>query len=202
MINLEKALAHLKKDKILKKVIDQIQIEYDDEMVDVFVYLVRSIISQQLSTKVAATIYDRLIHHDDIDPIDPHSFLRVPDDELRALGLSYQKAKYVKNVCQYFIDKDISPEEWQAMDNDKIIKKLTTIKGIGVWTVQMVLMFALHRPDVFPTGDLGIQLGMKQIYGIDKEKKELIKEMNRIAESWSPYRTIASRYIWRYKDLQ
>ncbi|MEE9371461.1 MAG: DNA-3-methyladenine glycosylase [Saprospiraceae bacterium] len=193
-------LKHLEKDPILKKCISLIDLQGDDEYIDIFVYLVKSIVSQQLSIKSAASIYNRLIHHDDIDPIDPTSFLRVPDDELRALGLSYQKARYVKNVCQFFIDNEISMDKWKSMTDQEIIDLLIQIKGVGIWTVQMVLMFALHRPDVLPEGDLGIQLGMKKLYNIKQEKKELFKTMRKIAEKWSPSRTIACMYIWRYKD--
>ena len=196
-----KVINHLSADPVLEKLIKQVDIESDDEYVDVFVYLIRSIVSQQLSIKSAASIYNRLIHHEDIDPIDPHSFIRLPIEELRGLGLSYQKANYVKNVCQYFIDNTISENKWQSKSNQEIIDMLTSIKGVGVWTVQMVLMFALHRPDVLPVGDLGIQLGIKSLYHLKSEKQELKKDMEAIAEQWSPYRSIACLYIWRYKDV-
>ena len=191
---------HLSGDDILKKVLEKVSIEFPEENLTVFSYLIKSIVSQQLSTKAAKTIYDRLMALPSIDRNDPSSLMAFSVDDLRSVGLSYQKTNYVGNVCQYFLDKNLLDTNWEMFSDEQLIELFTSIKGVGVWTVQMVLMFGLKRPDVFPVLDLGIRQGMSKLYDLDSDLKELTKEINTISEKWSPYRSHGSLAIWRFKD--
>ncbi len=199
---LDKITSHLFRDLILKKVVKKISIEFPAEDIDVFAYLIRSIVSQQLSLQSAKTIYNRLLNLDGIRLNDPSTYLSYSDESLRTVGLSYQKASYVKNVCSFFLNNKLLDENWVKYSDKEVLDLLTQIKGVGTWTAQMVLMFALRRPDVFPVLDLGIQQGMMALYNVNLEKKELLKELENIARPWSPYQSYASLAIWRYKDLQ
>ena len=118
----------------------------------------------------------------------------------RSVGLSNQKTNYFYNIATFFSEPGNKRIQWKRLSDEDIISKLVTIKGVGKWTVQMILMFTLGRPDVFPIDDLGIQLSMKDHYGIKAEKKELKIKMTKIAEEWTPYRTLASRYLWAARD--
>jgi DNA-3-methyladenine glycosylase II len=167
---------------------------------DVYADLLDSIVSQQLSVKAASTIYNRFL---DLFPNrypNPEWILALEHEQLRAVGLSNQKASYIKNTAQFFIENDLIEKDWNTITDEDIINHLITIKGVGKWTVQMILMFTLQREDIFPIDDLGIQQGMQKLYGLDKSSKTFKKDMENIANSWKPYRSIASRYLWRWKD--
>lgn len=166
---------------------------------DVYYTLLDSIVSQQLSVKVANTIFNRFLTLFEGGYPHAHQLLNKNVEELRAVGLSYQKANYLKNVAEFFIAENAENKDWEAMSDEEIIKFLTAIKGVGRWTVEMILMFTLLRPDVFPTDDLGIQQGMIRLYGLENDKL-LKKRMIEIASQWQPFRTLASKYIWRAKD--
>jgi len=134
------------------------------------------------------------------DDPNPVNLLEMEFDYLRNAGLSNQKANYVQNVARFFHEKKMMNFDWESLTDQEIIDLLTGIKGVGVWTTQMLLMFALNRNDVFPIGDLGIREGMKAIYKSNKEGKELRTELIKIADQWKPYRSIASKLIWQEKD--
>ena len=195
-----KAVKHLSSDPFLKKAIDLIDLDIVKSNNDIYGALVRSIISQQLSVKAASTIYGRFLdlfeynypHHDHVIKMEPET--------MRQVGLSRQKSGYIKNVATFFKDQKISEKNWSIHSDEEIIKTLTQIKGVGTWTVEMILMFTLDRPDVFPVGDLGIQQAMISLYEIEAEKKELKNRLIEIAEQWRPYRTLACRYLWEWKD--
>jgi DNA-3-methyladenine glycosylase II len=163
---------------------------------DIFCGLVESIVSQQLSTKAAATIYGRLraLMPDSGVPT-PEAILRQPDDALRAVGLSRQKVSYVRDLSQRMMAGTLKPEAFAALTDDEVITQLTQIKGIGRWTADMILIFRLARPDVLPVGDLGIVKAVQKAYGLRKtpDATRLLK----IGEPWRPYRSIASWYLWR-----
>lgn len=125
------------------------------------------------------------------------SFLESKDEVLRSAGLSRQKLSYIKNVAQFSLENDMSFEYLNAMSDEEIIKYLTAIKGIGKWTVQMVLMFPMDRQDIFPVDDLGIQVKMKYWYKLDLEKKALKDELIKISEKWKPYRSLGAKYLWK-----
>jgi DNA-3-methyladenine glycosylase II len=157
--------------------------------------------SQQLSTKVAAVIYARFLELFKKKNPSPQDIVAVSFDDLRSIGLSNAKTNYVQNVCHFFIENKITDARLHKMTNDELIEFLTQIKGVGRWTVEMILMFTMGREDVFAVDDLGIQQAICKLYDIDfSDKKEMKKKMVEISESWSPYRTYACRYLWGWKD--
>ncbi|HLX43080.1 MAG TPA: DNA-3-methyladenine glycosylase [Bryobacteraceae bacterium] len=196
---MRKALNHLKKaDPILGSIIDRVgplKIEYREP---VFQTLVRSIVYQQLHGKAASTIFGRLMAAAKADPLTPESILRLRPARMRALGLSGQKMTYIRELARFTRDGEVDFGKCATLEDVAVIEHLTRVKGIGVWTVHMFLIFALRRPDVLPTGDLGVRAAIKKAYGLaDLPKPE---EMERIAASWRPYCSIASWYLWRSLD--
>lgn len=193
-------LLHLSKDKKLKKVIDTHGIIDHKMDTDLYGSLLGSIVSQQLSVKAADTIWKRFVAlFPDEDP-KPELVIKMEVEKLRGVGLSYQKAGYIQNIARFALQEGLDYKKLKKLSDDKLIEHLTQIKGVGKWTVQMILMFTLGREDVFPEDDLGIQTAIKRLYGISSEKKELKADMHKIAAKWSPYRTIACKYLWRHKD--
>ncbi|MCE3226039.1 MAG: DNA-3-methyladenine glycosylase 2 family protein [Bacteroidetes bacterium] len=201
MAAVSKQLEHLNKDKQLKKAIKQIGTLKLSKNDDLYFALMRSIVSQQLSVKAADTIFRRFLELFKDGYPHPKQVLKMKDEKLRSAGLSFQKAGYLKNIAQFSIDKTLDYHELKSKPDDELIEYLVEIKGVGRWTVEMILMFSLGRPDVFPKDDLGIQNGIKKLYNINpSNKKELYNQMDTIAERWKPYRTLACMYLWRYKD--
>lgn len=191
---------HLSKDPVFKPLIENIEMPPPDSRGDLYESLVRSICGQQLSVKAARTIHGRFLDlFEDGYPY-PDEVLAFEIPELRAVGLSNSKAAYIQNVAEFFKTEKLENKEWSGMTDDDIIKYLTQIKGVGKWTVQMILMFTLNRPDILPVDDLGIQHGIKGLYKLEETGKELKKKMVEIAEPWRPFRTHACRYLWRWKD--
>lgn len=163
--------------------------------------LMASIMSQQLSTKVAKVIFHRFLDLYNGKEPKPQQVLNTPFETLRGIGLSNAKVSYVQNVAQFFIDNKITDKKLLQMDNDSIIELLTSIKGVGKWTVEMLLMFTLGREDVFAVDDLGIQQAMCKLYKINAaDKKKMKARMLKLSESWSPYRTYACLHLWKWKD--
>jgi len=193
------AIRYLSKDPLLSKVIDSVSHEFAKPSGTVYEGLLSSICSQQLSVKAAETIHGRFLNLFGGSP-QPQALLATPVDELRAVGLSYRKASYVHNVAQFFTEKKLQDANWDAYKDEDIIEILTEIKGVGRWTVQMILMFELGRPDVMPLDDLGIQKAMIELYELKTVKKELRHMMEQIAAEWSPYRSTACKLLWRYTD--
>ena len=191
-------LLHLKTDKKLFKAISNLNYEIRPELdIDIYHSLLSSIVSQQLSTKVVKIIWNRFSDLFEDRYPDAESLLAKEHEVLRGIGLSNNKARYVKNVAEFYLENNMSFDYLQAKSDDEIIEYLTQIKGVGKWTVQMILMFPMDRPNVFPLDDLGIQNSMKNLYEIDLEKKELKMRMNEIATNWDPYKTLASKYLWK-----
>jgi DNA-3-methyladenine glycosylase II len=197
---LEVQLKHLKKDKVLKKVIVQVGVIKKQRRGDLFISLLRTIVGQQLSVKAADTIWSRFTALFGNQLSDPRALLKISDDKLRSVGLSYQKAGYLKNIARFAIEQTLDYKRLKKKTDDELVDYLVQIKGVGRWTVEMLMMFELNRPDVFPKDDLGIQNGIKKLYKLSSDKKALLLEMELIADNWRPYRTLACRYIWRYKD--
>ncbi|KAA5540129.1 DNA-3-methyladenine glycosylase family protein [Adhaeribacter rhizoryzae] len=167
---------------------------------DIYLSLLSSIISQQLSTKVARVIKSRFLALFPDNYPEPSLVQAQPDEVLRSVGLSFQKLGYIRNVAAFAEGGNLNYAVIVAMEDEDLIKHLTQIKGVGRWTAEMILMFTLARPDVFPVDDLGIQNAMKRSYGLTLTGKPLQAEMIRIAEAWRPYRTLASRYLWQSLD--
>lgn len=167
---------------------------------NVFEDLVASIIYQQLSVKAADTIFGRFCQLFPSGKPEAGLLPELPLEALRGVGLSQQKAGYVKNVAVFFTENRLLQTDWTTISDEEILQTLTRIKGVGRWTAEMLLMFSLNRPDVFPADDLGIQQGIKRLYGLQEAGKALRPAMEKIAEPWRPYRSYACYYLWRWKD--
>lgn len=194
-------IPHLSKDRKFKKLLEKARPHKLKIRKNICNYLCASIMSQQLNTKVADIIHKRFLKlYGDKEPA-PQQILDTPFETLRAIGLSNAKANYVRNVAQFEIEFGMDQRKLHKMDNDEVIAYLTQIKGVGRWTVEMLLMFALGREDVFAIDDLGIQNAMIKLYKLDnRDKKKLKEELLRISGKWSPYRTYACKHLWEWKD--
>jgi DNA-3-methyladenine glycosylase II len=191
---------HLSKDKKFARILAGRDSFVLTKRRDVHLHLCNSIMGQQLSTKVAATIRKRFLNLYAEKP-SPEEILATPHETFRSIGLSGAKSNYMHNVAKYAIEFGLDYKVLGKMNNDEIIEHLTRIKGVGRWTAEMLLMFTLGREDVFAAGDLGIQQSMISIYKLDKtDKKKLREDMLRISAKWSPYRTYACLHLWRHKD--
>ena len=192
---------HLLKDPKFKKVLfsqDEISLSTEKNIVK---YLCASIIGQQLSVKVAAVIRDRFFSLLNARKNVAVQILNLEIDSMRKVGLSASKATYIKNLATFSVHHKDRLTRLHSSTDEEIIATLTKIKGIGRWTVEMLLMFAMGREDVFPVDDLGIQQAMVKLYSIEVEsKKDLKLRMNEIALKWRPYRTYACLHLWRWKD--
>lgn len=191
---------HLQKDKKLAKIlVDPLPGLQLRENIPL--RLMASIMSQQLSTKVAKVIYKRFLEIYGGNEPQPQQVIDTPFETLRAIGLSNAKVNYIQNVARFCIEHNITDTKLLEMTNEEIIELLTQIKGVGKWTVEMLLMFTLGRQDVFAVDDLGIQIAMIKIYKLPiNDKKELKEKMLRLSKKWSPYRTYACLHLWKWKD--
>jgi DNA-3-methyladenine glycosylase II len=164
---------------------------------DHFSALVRAITGQQLSTKAAATIYARLIA---LMPagVTPEALMSLTDEQMRAAGMSRQKIAYFRDLAQKVLNGALPLDTIDTLTDDEVIAALTQVKGIGRWSAEMFLIFRLHRPDVLPVDDLGIVTAMKNVYRL--RKRPTVDRMRKIGESWRPYRSVASWYLWRSLD--
>ncbi len=191
---------HLRKDIKLATILDGSTHELKLHK-NIPLRLMASIMSQQLSTKVAKVIFHRFLTLYNGKEPKPQQVLDTPFETLRGIGLSNAKVAYIQNVAQFCIDYKITDTRLQKMENEAIIELLTQIKGVGKWTVEMLLMFSLGREDVFAVDDLGIQQAMCKLYKISAaDKKKMKARMLKIATNWSPYRTYACLHLWSWKD--
>ncbi len=192
--------AILSNDPVLNKIVNETtQIKTVDFEKDVYLALLGSIISQQISTKVARVIQDRFFGLFATGYPEAEQILDKSEEELRSAGLSSQKFNYIRNVANFKIEHDLSYDYLDTMEDEAIIKYLTQIKGIGVWTAHMILIFAMERPDVLPLGDLAVRQKMAFAYGVESKGRQLHKELTAIAENWRPHRSLACRYIWGWQ---
>lgn len=193
-------VAHLSKDRKLRKLIEEQGEKLIKKKRNVPLRLCASIMSQQLSTKVAAVIYKRFLELYGKKEPTPEQIADTPHDTLRAIGLSHAKVTYIKNVALFAIEHGMDSRKLSRMANEEVIEYLVPIKGVGRWTVEMLLMFTLGREDVFAPDDLGIQNGMAGLYNLDKSnKKQLRADMMRISAKWAPYRSYACLHLWNWK---
>src|SRR5262245_21641324 len=165
---------------------------------DHFAALVRAITGQQLSTKAAATIYARLVALMPGGHPTPEALAAVTDGELRGVGMSRQKSAYFRDLCDTVTCGALRLASLSAMSDEEVIAALTQVKGIGRWSAEMFLIFRLHRPDVLPVDDLGIVNAVKKVYGL--RKKPSADRLRKIGDTWRPYRSVASWYLWRSLD--
>ena len=198
--DLQDAYRVLHKDPVLKKVIRKTGKLEPVKNTNLYYALLQSITSQQLSTKAGDTIFNRFLELFPGKNPDPEKVIKVNTEKLRAAGLSYAKAGYLKNIAQYALTPGLEYRKLKKMDDENLMEYLTAIKGVGRWTAEMILMFTIDRPDILPVDDVGIQNEMKRHYGISGTKKELTQQMNEVSEPWRPYRTLACRHLWRYRD--
>jgi DNA-3-methyladenine glycosylase II len=199
-------IAHLRAvDPVLRALIDRVGRDaLGDARVgrpgDHYGALLRSIVGQQLSTKAARAIYNRLTDRFGGRTPTPQEVLADDPDELRlAAGLSRAKTTYLRSLAEHVIDGSLELERLEQLGDDEAIAELVAVKGIGTWSAHMFLMFDLERPDILPVGDLGIRKAVMAAYGLDE--LPLAPVIEAIAEPWRPYRTLASRFLWRSLDL-
>jgi DNA-3-methyladenine glycosylase II len=197
---MRKAVNHLKKaDPVLRAIIKRVgpcRMEFGPAE---FSSVAEAIVYQQLNGKAAVTIFKRFAALAG-EPITPEGILRLTDAQLRSVGLSKQKSAYLKDLAAKTASGLLDFSRLPELSDEEVIKHLTQIKGIGVWTAHMFLMFSLRRPNVLPTGDYGIQVAVKKHY--KKRKLPKPKDMEKIARAWEPYRSIACWYLWRSLDLK
>jgi DNA-3-methyladenine glycosylase II len=195
------AIRHLKsRDPVMGALIEQVGPYRIEFRAPSYETLVRSIVFQQLSGKVARVIYGRLEAAMPGGSITPEGVLSLRMDRLRRLGLSRQKATYVRDLARHTLKGHIIFEALPDLSDQEVIERLTTVKGIGVWTAHMFLIFALQRTNVLPTGDLGIRSAIRKMYGMPELPKP--GEIETLAREWHPYCTVASWYLWRSLDGQ
>ena len=205
MKQVEQAKIHLGKDPIFRPLVSNLSLDYlwePNEREAVYPHLLSAIIAQQISTKAAASIETRFKSNFGDDFPSPEQILQHNLESLRSMGLSRQKANYIQNIATHFQEHQLLDFNWDAASNEEITKQLTAIKGVGQWTVEIILMFALNRADVFPIGDLAIRNAMIRLYGVQSEGKQLKKELTTIAANWQPYRTLACYYLWTWKHRE
>jgi|SRR5579859_5216087 len=197
---MRKAVIHLKKcDPVLCAIIERVgpfRMEYGPAE---FHSLAESILYQQLNGRAAATIFKRFT---DLagDPLTPEGILKLSDEQMRSVGLSKQKSAYLKDLATKTAAGLLDFSRLPEMSDQDVIEHLTQVKGIGVWTAHMFLMFSLRRPNVLPTGDYGVQMAVKKHY--KKRKLPKPKDMEKIARAWEPYRSVACWYMWRSLDIK
>ena len=200
------AIDHLSRAPELTKILQVHTPKWrDDYGGDVYFGLQRSIAYQQLSGKAAGTIWGRFLELFPDGYPHPERLLEMDDAAIRGAGMSRSKAAYLKNVAQYWLDHKLINADWTRWTDAEILDRLTSIKGVGKWTVEMVLMFVLQRPDLLPLGDLVVKRNVIQLFGVDTEAlrgKKLDAELLRLTEHWRPYRSYASRLMWEWSGTE
>jgi DNA-3-methyladenine glycosylase II len=196
----KKAVEYLvSKDSVFKRFASKIQPPVWSFTGNYFIELVESIVSQQLSVKAADTIFGRLKDITSDSELTAEVLVQMDGQKMRDAGLSWSKVSYLKNIAEYTLVSDKVFEKFPQMSNEEIIKELTKIKGIGSWTAEMFLIFTMGRVDVFSYGDLGLRRAIQRWYGFKMEPT--LNELEEIVKKWEPYRSIASRYLWKSLDI-
>jgi DNA-3-methyladenine glycosylase II len=197
---MRKAVNHLKKcDPVLRAIIERVgpfRMEYGPAE---FHSLAEAIVYQQLNGRAAVTIFNRFAALAG-EPLTPAGILKLTDEQLRSVGLSKQKSAYLKDLAAKTASGQLDFARLPELSDEEVIEHLTQVKGIGVWTAHMFLMFSLRRPNVLPTGDYGVQMAVKKHY--KKRKLPKPKDMEKIARAWEPYRSVACWYMWRSLDIK
>ena len=199
-IRMRKAINHLRKsDPVLRTIIERVgpcRIEYGPPE---FHSLAEAIIYQQLNGKAAVTIFNRFA---DLagKPLTPEGIVKLTDQQMRSVGLSKQKTSYLRDMAERAMNGQLDFSKLHQHSDEEVIEHLTQVKGVGVWTAQMFLMFTLKRPNVLPTGDFGVQMAIKKHYKKRKMPKPAL--MEKIAKPWEPYRSIACWYLWKSLDIK
>lgn len=194
-MEISQAIRHLSQDRVLSAVIDKYDVSTPKISTNLFHDLLEAIISQQLSNKAAATIFNRFL---DLFPKEqvpqPEEILKLSEETLRSCGVSHQKASYLKSLAEEITSQKLVLENLHLLEDEEVVLELTKVKGIGRWTAEMFLIFSLGRQNVFSVGDLGLRSAVAKLYGVNRENKIKIEE---ISKNWSPYKTLASLYLWK-----
>jgi DNA-3-methyladenine glycosylase II len=197
---MRKAVNHLKKsDPVLAAIIERVgscRMQFAEPQ---FHRLAESIVYQQLNGKAAATIFKRFAALAG-EPLTPGGILKLTNEQMRAVGLSQQKSAYMRDLAEKTHSGALDFTRLADLSDEEVIRHLTQVKGIGVWTAHMFLMFSLRRPDVLPTGDYAVQMAIKKHY--KKRKHPKPKDMEKIAKVWAPYRSVACWYLWQSLDIK
>jgi DNA-3-methyladenine glycosylase II len=197
---MRRALNHLRKcDPVLSAIIEKVgpfRMQYG---LPEFASVAEAIVYQQLHGKAAETIFRRFVALAG-DPLTPAGILKLSDNQLRSAGLSKQKSSYLRDLASKTSSGLLNFSELDKLSDEDVIKHLTQVKGIGVWTAHMFLIFSLRRLNVLPTGDYGVQMALKRHY--KKRKLPKPKDMEKIARAWEPYRSVACWYMWRSLDIK
>jgi len=197
---MRKAINHLKKcDPVLRAIIERVgpfRMEYGEPQ---FSSLAEAIVYQQLNGKAAETIFKRFAALA-ADPVTPEGILKLSEEQLRGVGLSKQKSAYLRDLAQKTAEGILDFSKLPELPDEEVIEHLTQVKGIGLWTAHMFLIFSLRRLNVLPTGDYGVQMALKRHYR--KRKLPKPKDMEKIARAWEPYRSMACWYMWRSLDIK
>lgn len=197
-MNNAKAIEHLQKDPILATILDKYTVSSPKVSKNLFRDLLEAIISQQLSSKAATTIFNRFLNLFPNEQVPkPEDVLKLSEETLRSCGLSHQKSSYLKSLATEIDSGNLDLESLNVLPDEDVIFALTKVKGIGRWTAEMFLIFSLGRQDTFSVGDLGLRTAVGKLYGVDRENKEKTKK---ISGKWSPYRSLASLYLWKSLD--
>jgi DNA-3-methyladenine glycosylase II len=189
----ERAKRALRKDPVMAAIMRQHPGVYMTVRGEPFMTLARAICGQQISVKAAQSVWNRVVVC--CSSVTPENVLAVDRKKLRACGLSDRKTEYIADLAQHFADGRIHARDWPRMSDEEIIEELTDVRGIGRWTAEMFLMFNLLRPDVFPLDDLGLQKGIRVAY-----RKTSLNAMKKLGETWRPWRSVATWYLWRSLD--
>jgi DNA-3-methyladenine glycosylase II len=197
---MRKAINHLRKsDPVMAAIIERVgpcRIEYGPPE---FHSLAEAIVYQQLNGQAALTIFKRFTALAG-EPLTPAGIQKLTDEQMRSVGLSKQKSSYLRDMAERAARGQLNFSQLHELPDEEVIKHLTQVKGVGVWTAQMFLMFTLKRPNVLPTGDFGVQMAMKRHY--NKRKLPKPAQMEKIARPWAPYRSIACWYLWKSMDVK
>jgi len=191
-----KALLHLKKDPVMARLVNATEPFEWVSTGDLYEDLLSAVVGQQLSVKAADTIWKRvekLLGKD----FCPTNILSVKDQGFRDAGMSWAKIKYFNGIAEVFKNKEVDVESLPKMSDEEVVAELTKLKGIGRWSAEMILIFTLGRPDIFSLGDLGLRNAVSKLYLVDRD--DLVK-IEKISLKWSPYRSTASRYLWKFLD--
>ena len=187
--------ALMRRDPVMAKIIRRHPRVHLEPRGDAFHTLARAIVGQQISVKAAQSVWNRFSAH--VSVVSPEEILKAKSKDLRACGLSGRKCEYIGDLAQRFADGAVHAHRWPEMGDEEVIADLVQVRGIGRWTAEMFLMFNLLRPDVFPLDDLGLRKGIQLAYF---KRPVSLKTMRKLGETWRPWRSVATWYLWRSLD--
>jgi DNA-3-methyladenine glycosylase II len=190
-------------DDTLKAIIDErgpldLETRQRGRPEDAYGALLRSIVGQQLSTKAARSIYNRLVELFGGKTPSPQELLDADPETVRAVGLSNAKVRYVRSLAEHVLSGELELDKLDSLGDEEVEREVTAVKGLGQWTAHMFLIFHLGRPDVLPVGDLGVRRAVERAYGF--EELPSAEELERLGERWAPYRSLAALYLWESLD--